>query len=231
MTCLGDKNTLNFMIRLLDDENPDLVVFTGDNINGKSTSDARTAILKYSWPVVERQIPWVGIMSQVWYFIVERAQCSMKTIVQANGSQIRHRSIMFIVNSLRDLINQAMVYGNHDDEADLTREEMFQTIKEIPYSLARKGPADIDGVGNYVVMIYTNVQEENQTSANTGSEQETSPSTPIRCVVVLFMGYSLDPSPNRTLNGECIEIMFHIVLWKESNLTFSHSKWCAHVPH
>ena len=66
MPCLGDKNTLDFMIRLLDDENPDLVVFTGDNINGESTSDARTAILKYSWPVVERQIPWVGIMSRVW---------------------------------------------------------------------------------------------------------------------------------------------------------------------
>jgi len=45
------------MARVLDDEKPDLVVFTGDNVAG--FMEAGKAIRDYSEVVVERQIPWV----------------------------------------------------------------------------------------------------------------------------------------------------------------------------
>ncbi|RUS30347.1 hypothetical protein BC938DRAFT_479506 [Jimgerdemannia flammicorona] len=122
MVCMGNKNTLDFMVRLLEAEVPDLVVFTGDNVNGQSSSDVRAAILRYSRPVVDRRIPW------------------------------------------------AMVYGDHDDEGDLTREEMFQTIQEIPYALTEKGPVDVSGVGNYVVKIYKNISEETREEQSSGRQ-------------------------------------------------------------
>jgi len=53
----SDLNTTAFMARVLDDEKPDLVVFTGDNVAG--LMEAGKAIRDYSAVVVERQIPWV----------------------------------------------------------------------------------------------------------------------------------------------------------------------------
>ena len=40
MVCTGDINTLEIMERMLDSEQPDLVVYTGDNVDGLSSSDA-----------------------------------------------------------------------------------------------------------------------------------------------------------------------------------------------
>lgn len=40
MDCTGDINTLMLMERMLDTERPDLVVFTGDNVDGLSSNDA-----------------------------------------------------------------------------------------------------------------------------------------------------------------------------------------------
>lgn len=40
MNCVGDINTLMMMERMLETERPDLVVFTGDNVDGLSSNDA-----------------------------------------------------------------------------------------------------------------------------------------------------------------------------------------------
>ena len=40
MTCTGDINTSEMMERVLEAERPDLVVFTGDNVNGMTSNDA-----------------------------------------------------------------------------------------------------------------------------------------------------------------------------------------------
>lgn len=47
----------------------------------------------------------------------------------------------------------AIVYGNHDSEANITREELFEIQKEYPLSIAERGPKDIHGVGNYTLTI------------------------------------------------------------------------------
>ena len=40
MSCTGDINTLEMMERMLDAERPDLVVFSGDNVDGITSNDA-----------------------------------------------------------------------------------------------------------------------------------------------------------------------------------------------
>ncbi|KAF2461422.1 phosphoesterase [Lineolata rhizophorae] len=59
--CDADPRTLEFVERLLDDEKPDLVVLTGDQVNGDTAKDAQTAIYKYAHVFIERNIPYAGI--------------------------------------------------------------------------------------------------------------------------------------------------------------------------
>ncbi|KAG0055621.1 purple acid phosphatase, partial [Gryganskiella cystojenkinii] len=106
MECTGDVNTLEMMERMLDAERPDLVVYTGDNVDGLTSNDAYATILKYSKPVVDRGIPWT------------------------------------------------IIFGNHDEEGDLSREEMMRSVQDIPYSLSERGPLGISGTGNYVLNIH-----------------------------------------------------------------------------
>ncbi|OXG80415.1 hypothetical protein C345_05305 [Cryptococcus neoformans A2-102-5] len=60
--CVGDANTAAWIAEALDAENPDLVVFSGDQLNGQRTSyDARSVLAKFAKPVIERKIPWCAV--------------------------------------------------------------------------------------------------------------------------------------------------------------------------
>lgn len=60
--CVGDPETQEWLGHALDIEMPDLVVFSGDQLNGQETSyDARSVLAKFAKPVVDRQIPWAAI--------------------------------------------------------------------------------------------------------------------------------------------------------------------------
>lgn len=48
----------------------------------------------------------------------------------------------------------AVVLGNHDDEAEWTREEIFRYLSTFPGFVGRRGPASLSGVGNYILEIY-----------------------------------------------------------------------------
>jgi hypothetical protein len=103
-----DNRTIDLMNNILDFENPQLVVLTGDNIDDrcKTTEDIKRAIRNISEPMEARQIPW------------------------------------------------AIVFGNHDEENNiLTKEDMMKLYMSYPHNISRRGPKDIDGVGNYNLLI------------------------------------------------------------------------------
>lgn len=60
-TCEADPRTMAFVNRLLDEEKPDFVVLSGDQVNGDTAPDAQTAIFKYSSLFASRKIPYAGI--------------------------------------------------------------------------------------------------------------------------------------------------------------------------
>ncbi|KAJ6171172.1 hypothetical protein N7470_000239 [Penicillium chermesinum] len=103
--CEADPRTLDFIERLLDEEKPDMVIFSGDQVNGETSPDAQSALFKSVKLVTDRKIPY------------------------------------------------AAIFGNHDDEGDLSREQLMNIYEDLPYSLATAGPEDIDGVGNYIVEV------------------------------------------------------------------------------
>ncbi|NHC14315.1 metallophosphoesterase family protein [Motilibacter deserti] len=57
-----DRRTLELMGRVLDSEQPDLVVLVGDNINGgpRTTSEMKQALNNVIQPMESRQIPWAA---------------------------------------------------------------------------------------------------------------------------------------------------------------------------
>lgn len=63
--CDGDPDTLALIAHALDAEKPDMVVFSGDQLNGQDTSyDAKSVIAKYAQPVIDRKIPWAMIFGE-----------------------------------------------------------------------------------------------------------------------------------------------------------------------
>ncbi|KAF4591938.1 Metallophosphoesterase domain protein [Ophiocordyceps camponoti-floridani] len=59
--CEADPRTLDFVSKMLDEEKPDFVVLSGDQVNGGTAPDAPTAIFKYASLLSKRKIPHVGI--------------------------------------------------------------------------------------------------------------------------------------------------------------------------
>jgi 3',5'-cyclic AMP phosphodiesterase CpdA len=59
--CEADPRTMDFVTRVLDEERPDLVVLSGDQVNGGTAPDAQSAIFKYAQVLIKRKIPYVTI--------------------------------------------------------------------------------------------------------------------------------------------------------------------------
>ncbi|KAK6208683.1 calcineurin-like phosphoesterase [Colletotrichum tabaci] len=103
--CVADPRTLDFVSKILVEERPNLVVLSGDQVNGETAPDAQSAIFKIAQILIRMKIPYVSI------------------------------------------------FGNHDDEGSLPRAAQMQILESLPYSLAKAGPEEIDGVGNYYVEV------------------------------------------------------------------------------
>ncbi|VVT56568.1 uncharacterized protein SAPINGB_P005155 [Magnusiomyces paraingens] len=61
-SCKADPRTLEFVEKVLDQEQPDYVVLTGDQIYGESSPDSETSILKVVAPLIRRKIPYSMVM-------------------------------------------------------------------------------------------------------------------------------------------------------------------------
>ncbi|WP_029905247.1 metallophosphoesterase family protein [Prevotella sp. 10(H)] len=56
----------------------------------------------------------------------------------------------------------AYVFGNHDDEYDMSRQEIMDFVQQKTYTLARPGDKYLKGVGNYVLEVKSANGEENK---------------------------------------------------------------------
>ncbi|KAF8556455.1 Metallo-dependent phosphatase [Imleria badia] len=61
--CVASDNLTNSLLgHVLDLEKPDLVVFTGDQLNGQGTSwDPKSVLAKFAAEVTDRKIPWAAV--------------------------------------------------------------------------------------------------------------------------------------------------------------------------
>lgn len=60
-TC-SDLNTTAFIKRMIKAEQPDLIVFTGDNIYGADTKDPATSLKAAFEPAVSAKLPWAAVL-------------------------------------------------------------------------------------------------------------------------------------------------------------------------
>jgi Predicted phosphohydrolases len=101
----SDKESLvaiNMINKVLVDENPDLVVFTGDVVTDNPVAKGWEMATE---PLIKRQIPF------------------------------------------------AVVFGNHDDESELTREQIASIVVKIPGCLFVPQIKGVFGFGNYILPI------------------------------------------------------------------------------
>jgi hypothetical protein len=59
--CEADLRTMAFVEKMLEDEKPDFIVLSGDQVNGDTAPDAQSAIFKYSALFAKHKIPYAGI--------------------------------------------------------------------------------------------------------------------------------------------------------------------------
>ncbi|KAL2195081.1 Metallo-dependent phosphatase-like protein [Corynascus similis CBS 632.67] len=59
--CEADPRTLDFVEKILEEERPNMVVLSGDQVNGETAPDAQTAIFKYAHLLIKHKIPYASI--------------------------------------------------------------------------------------------------------------------------------------------------------------------------
>lgn len=59
--CEADHRTLHFLRAVLDLEKPDLVVLSGDQVNGETSPDVQSAVFKFAHIFIQRKIPFATI--------------------------------------------------------------------------------------------------------------------------------------------------------------------------
>ncbi|BBI36360.1 metallophosphoesterase family protein [Cohnella abietis] len=110
----------------------------GDDKEKDRESDSRTAALVKSIIASEKPDLVVLTGDMIWSHGVADPKASF------------HRAIAPVVESQ---VPWAAVFGNHDAEAGVTKEELLDIQLENELCLSAAGPADINGVGNFVLKL------------------------------------------------------------------------------
>jgi hypothetical protein len=105
----NNHKTLEIIRLVLEEEKPDLVIYTGDIVTKGPSLKGWLDVTK---PLVDSEISW------------------------------------------------AVTLGNHDDEAEVTREQIFELLVTLPGFVGIEGPADIPGTGNYVLPIMSSTSDK-----------------------------------------------------------------------
>jgi hypothetical protein len=101
-----DLLTRKLMERILTEEQPDLIVFTGDVIESLRCRDPIRSFRDAVAAAENSRIPWVAL------------------------------------------------FGNHEGESQVTKDELMAVQLEHAGSLAEAGPHEVDGVGNFILEVY-----------------------------------------------------------------------------
>ncbi|CDO95951.1 unnamed protein product [Kluyveromyces dobzhanskii CBS 2104] len=92
---------------------------------------------------------------------IEKPQLVVFTGDQIMGDECKQDSETALLKALAPVIAReipwTVVWGNHDDEGSLSRWQLSEFAKKLPYSLFEIGPSDTKdnqfGVGNYVIEV------------------------------------------------------------------------------
>jgi len=98
----NNQANLNLIQLVIEEEMPDLVIYTGDIVTEGPSLKGWIDVTK---PLVDADIPWT------------------------------------------------VTLGNHDDEADMTRDQIYDLLLTLPGFVGIKGPAHLSGTGNYVLPV------------------------------------------------------------------------------
>lgn len=107
-----DKRSLHLIQTVVEAEQPDLLVFTGDIIWSEGVAHPEKSFRKVLEQVAEVNVPF------------------------------------------------ALVYGNHDSEENITRQQLHKVQAEYELSLSKSGPEAIHGVGNYSLTIQASTSRQ-----------------------------------------------------------------------
>lgn len=94
--------------------------------------------------------------------LIERVLAAEKPdLIVFTGDVIESRRCRDPVKSFRDALSVAAssgipwaaIFGNHDSEGDVTREQLMQAQLALPGTVAQSGPPEVEGVGNFSLRI------------------------------------------------------------------------------
>lgn len=100
-----DERTLSLTARLIAQEQPDLIVYTGDLIWSVGVQNPIASFRRAISPAIQSGIAW------------------------------------------------AVVFGNHDAEENVTREQLMAIAEQQAGCLSMAGPSELNGIGNYALEI------------------------------------------------------------------------------
>ncbi|RZC91187.1 hypothetical protein C5167_027251 [Papaver somniferum] len=84
----SDLDTTHFLNRMIKAENPDFIVFTGDNIFGFDATDAVKSLNAAFAPTIESGIPWAAVLGN------HDQESTFLEVVGVDGSSLQNKSIL-----------------------------------------------------------------------------------------------------------------------------------------
>ncbi|MCJ7842233.1 metallophosphoesterase family protein [Lederbergia sp. NSJ-179] len=107
---------------------------------------------------------------KTFHVIRKVVECEKPDLIVVTGDLIWSEGVKHPDQSYRRVLDQisewdipfATVFGNHDAEANITREQLLQIHSEYTNSLTMAGPDHIHGVGNYSLSIQSSTKLANE---------------------------------------------------------------------
>ncbi|KAL5320460.1 hypothetical protein ACEPPN_011265 [Leptodophora sp. 'Broadleaf-Isolate-01'] len=146
----ADPLTVIFLGKILDEEKPDLVILTGDQLH-HDIPDSQSALFKVFAPLIERSIPWAAVFGN---HDSEGDYALSSEYTFRPGSPVLSELEISepIVKQHRGLSSLNLSFGSMLTKYNDRRGTDVHT-RRLPFSLCQSGPEHAEGVGNYYLQI------------------------------------------------------------------------------